>query len=406
MNEPMTLCISLGGSRLEVGLIVNIASEPKYFGTGSVNWRQELASVSPSARALCDLVTSLASKILKHSRQEFRKDLKIGVAFPGPHVGGTWCSNNLTDDFRDGIRLEGLLNEALGAEFGECLFRPVVVFDAQADAGGELYHPDGVFKFHDPVSGSCVLNVATGIAAGFVDSKCRWGVLHTSDDFKKSTLGRFDAGGGQLGRHLFVDPEGNWSYHYRPFGQVPKNVPGIRMTDFLSGPALSARLVLEAVRLGKQVVDGAGVFEWVESEAKRLLDQSNGEILPTLQEMSSLIRANPEPLSRLILAWADRALKDQDTPHSLREMLFDFREIVASDFGRALAILQLEQGWDHFSHRIVLTGGVGQNLFVGSDQLFLPRISSFLSPDTTLVRSRLSGGGERAAWFFHRGVFG
>lgn len=403
----MTICVSLGGSRLEVGLLSGQPNSPRYVGSGSVDWRRELIGSAPSARALCDVVASLTAVLFENLADAMGENLSLGVAFPGPQANGVWFSNNLTDDFRGGVPLERLLKKALQERCGLVCSRLVILLDAQADAGGEVYHPDGVLRKCGPVESACVLNVATGIAAGFVNAGCQWGVLHTTSEFKAATDGCFDDGGGQLGRHLFVSCDGEWTYHYRPFGQTASDVSGIRMTDYLSGPALTARLAIELVCRGERVGDGRKEFSWVESEARRLCDHKKGD-LPTeaaLLELGALIRANCRPVSRLVLAWADRSLEDSSTPCSLRQALHDYHETVACDFGRALAVLQREHGWERFGRRIVMTGGVGQNLFARSGQSFMSRIGSFLHPDTVLVRSRVVGGGERAAWFFHRGVF-
>ncbi len=403
----VTICVSLGGSRLEVGLLSDQPSSPRYVGSGSVDWRRELIGSAASARALCDVVASLTATLIENLTDAMSENLSLGVAFPGPQANGVWFSNNLTDDFRGGVPLERLLKVALQERCNLMCPRLVILLDAQADAGGEVYHPDGALRESGPMESACVLNIATGIAAGFVDAGCQWGVLHTTSEFKAATNGCFDNGGGQLGRHLYVSCDGEWTYHYRPFGQTASEVSGIRMTDYLSGPALTARLALELVRRGERVGDGWREFSWVESQARRLCEHKEDDLQPdsALGELGALIRANCEPVSRLVLAWADRSLGDSSTPCSLRQALHDFRETVACDFGRALAVLQSERGWERFGRRIVMTGGVGQNLFARSGQSFMSRIESFLHPDTVLVRSRLVGGAERAAWFFHRGVF-
>jgi hypothetical protein len=285
--------------------------------------------------------------------------------------------------------------------------RIVIVLDAQADAGAELYHPDGALAETKSLDCASVINIATGIAAGFVDPTSRWGVLNTENEFKIATHGCFDSGGGQLGRHLFASFDGRWTYHYRPRGQIASSVDGVRMTEYLSGPALTARLALELVRRGERFGCEQKDFGWAEKEAKRFLDRSAAvnQLRTDVSELSTIIRENGGAVSGSLLGWADQMLDDKSLSIPLYSILHSFRETVMQDFGRALSVFQSERGWQRFSRNIVLTGGVGQNLFRQTGSWFVSRIGEFLYPNTLLVRSRLVGGGERSAWFFHAGVF-
>lgn len=415
----VTLCVSLGGSRLEVGLMEDRASGSEYVGSGSVNWRVEMQRLSGtgagSSKVLSELIGRSASLLIGQSRVGRTSGLNIGIAFPGPGTNKRWFSNNLTDDFREGVALDQILRRALSASCSPAkIQRLVIVLDAQADAGGELHHPMGTLVGLGQGESACVLNVATGVAAGFVsgtpqDSKLR--VLRTASDFASCTAGLYDEGAGQLGRHLIVSIDRrDWTYHYRPHGGMADRVDGVRLTDYLSGPALTARLGLHlAERCEGCRLDGGVELAWLLREARRLLTSTERVEQPqqgcVQVKLTAHVRSAPSSVSAVVLDWADRGISNPNTEPGLRRLLVQFRDTVAGDFGKALATWQSVRGWDRLSRRIVLTGGVGQRLFRRSTEEFVSGIRSVLAPGTVLVRSSLEGGCERAAWFFHCDVF-
>lgn len=400
-----TICISFGGTHLSVGLLDD---EQGYVSTGTVNWRAQTNEWSPAtdARALLAItVASLArltSRILKYPA----KDYNVGVAFPGPFDNGLWFSNNLTDDFRDGLPLEQLLRCAIRAAQLSAPANLVVTLDAQADAGGELHHQAGALWRAEPGTGACVINVATGIAAGFIcpagQGRSSCFVARSEEDFNRLTGGRFDAGAGQLGRHLFAVRGGQfWQYCYEPGGRVRSAISGHRLSDYLSGPAVAARFSLRLAALGDDIPTDDGVVASIEF-ARKLLD-GRSPTADSLAEMTRFLRASVAPAVRNLITAAGVWSGGSE---ARRRMLSDFRTEIADDWAGALRAWQEVEGWGRVNRSIVLTGGVGQNLFRAADPSFIRRIASGLLDGTRLTRSILEDGCERATWFFHKEVFG
>lgn len=409
-----TVCVSLGGSHVEVGVIDPLNG---YHGSGSVNWRSTLrVTGSPAIPTAADLSTLIAhiSRDLLGPRLTTNVDrLNVGIAFPGPNVDGRWHSNNLTDDFRNGVPVEQLLRAALASSFDRIRIGQVIAaLDAQADAGGEVFHPDGALHGLAPEQGACVLNIATGVAAGFViapvDTRGQAFVIRTPDEFSAFTDGLYDNNAGHLGRHLIVDVEGvAWRYAYMPAGQLVPDGTRIRLSDVISGPALAARwaqLVINR-KLAAHIPENEQSM-WLLQRARHNRDARGMRGLRAHLGLAAQVRDTHKTVSAEVLEWTDRAMVDPSTPTRTRMSLYEFRDDVARNLGDALACWQNADGWRRFSSKIVLTGGVGQKVFRRTDTEFLRLLRTPLANGTELVRSTLEGGCERAAWFFDRGVFG
>jgi hypothetical protein len=337
----------------------------------------------------------------------------VGIAFPGPNVDGRWYSNNLTDDFRDGVRLEQIVRAALvractGIEIGQV----IAVLDAQADAGGEVFHPDGALHRLIPGQGACVLNIATGVAAGFVTASVsdsgRPFVLRSAEEFSAFTARMYDNNAGHLGRHLVSNVDGAvWRYEYMPAGRLVADADSVRLSDVVSGPALAARWALRVIDRGLDgdIHENAHI-SWLLKQARQNRDpRTNGDLRGHLG-LAAHIRKSHEPVSAEVLDWIDSVMVEPSAPTRTRTFLHDFRNEIARNLGGALACWQAADGWTNFRDTIVLTGGVGQKAFRRTDSTFLAQLRMPLATGTQLMRSTLEGGCERAAWFFDRGVFG
>jgi hypothetical protein len=407
-----TLCISLGGSRLEVGLF---DPEYGYRGGGIVRWRSILRSRYPrgasTAQTLAELAACAARGLIGPDGQKQIRSLNVGIAFPGPNVNGLWYSNNLTDDFRRGIPIDQVVRGAVDTACSPVqVDRVATVLDAQADAGGEIFHPLGSLSSF-PHKGACVLNLATGVAAGFITVKSGESgqpfVLQSEEEFSSYTNGAYDANSGQVGRHLIVDIDGRtWEYCYLPKGSMVEGIPGFRLSDYISGPALASRLAQQLANLGlSSEVYGNEHLEWLFRESARICNENLGGARAH-SDLVACVRLSERPISAEVLDWADRGILDTSLDIQIRRVLSKFRDDVAHDLGRALACWQSAKGWERFSRKIVLTGGVGQKAFVRTNAEFLSRMGSCLLEDSDVTRSKLENGCERVAWFFHLGVFG
>ncbi len=406
MSQRLSVvCLSLGGTKLEVGALTRGG---RFFSSPPLIWRRDSTFGDcvddPGPGRFCRALAKWVADFLEQQGFALSDAATLGIPFPGPRKGELWFSNNLTRVFIQGVALEREMNRAVTALTGSGGPRARVVFDAQCDAGGELYHPDGrLTSFRQ--GGATVLNVATGIAAGFVrDSR----VLVTDGDFERRISPAYDSGGGQLGRHLWYYPETReWTYHYRPKGRTPHlPAPAARMTEWLAGPALAARLLHH---LGQE--DLPRRSDWTVSAVtfSRLREvQSEIRRRWLAGEPASsarYLRGIPDALSGAALAWADE-VASSERPADLASQIVDFGREIAVDFAGALRAWMASPGWQLFGGRIVLTGGAGIRFLAGCDAMpeksFLRRLAGHLPAHCYIERSLLHGATEREAYFFYR----
>ncbi len=403
------VCLSLGGTKVEVGALTQRAT---YLASPAIHWRDSPAF----SRLLDDVEASHFCEVFIRHIEEFLErqgytlaDVGVlGVAFPGPQDDGRWYSNNLIPAFRKGVVLERALAAAL-ARLNTTAVAPLVrvLFDAQCDAGGELYHLQGRLRSHGglpPPRTATVLNVASGIAAGFV----REGKVLVDDrDFRIRVHGAYDGGAGQLGRHLWYDPDqGQWRYHFCPRGRTPDiDPPATRMTERLSGPALAARLVL---RLG-----GSGLLPhrgiWTVSGVTTLDVAALYQLIATcdpnreLAPAAQAVRYASRPVAGAILTWADDIYR-RGSPPLLAACIQAFAAEVAAEFAGALTAWMSAPGWEDYGRYIVLTGTVGIRFLASSDAIpqrsFLHTLGAWLPAGCRVERSRLLGAAERECYLF------
>ncbi len=402
------ICLSLGGTKLQVGALTE---KNGFVSSPEIVWRSEKTFQEcmddPSSQRFCQALAWFIQEFLDQHGLSLAEVGIVGVPFPGPHTGRLWFSNNLTAAFRNGVDLEAELSVALSRLSSASLPpRVKVVFDAQCDAGGELYHPLGRLQGKGDSEGAnaTVLNIATGIAAGFVENNQ---VLIEDADFKRVVDVRYDAGAGQLGRHLwYFHDERLWRYCFLPFGQTPVIKDATRMTDRLSGPALAGRLLY---RLGQ-----SGLLEsddWVSSDVPFSVISSvhkpiSGKNLETdCAEIACMIRASQLPLATALLHWADERMASSE-PSRFGYVLQAFCQEVSRELAAALNTWLVAPGWRKFGRRIVLTGGVGIWFLASTDysadpsHAFPKLLEAELPPGCQVWRSRLSSATEREIRLF------
>ncbi len=411
------LCLSLGGTKIQIGALtefgVCLSSEELY-------WRShpefQDSLQDDHAETFCRAVAGQVSLFLAHRGYRLDDVGVVGVPFPGPGVGDYWKSNNLTPAFQrePGVALARDLSCAL-AEASPWNAPPAVrvALDAQCDAAGELEHPLGRLRPAPgaaPVPKATVFNVATGIAAGFVKA----GVVLVEDSDFAAIDKSYDSGAGQVGRHLWYFPSdhssaGRWAYNFRPRGEQPaRPPPAIRLTDYLSGPALATRLLLE---LGS-MEDFPQLPEWDETQltvaelarahaALRQAGAANG-----LSGAVQRLRQAEKSVARAVLTWADRVYARNGSDPA-DKVVAAFARTVADDLAGALRAWMSAPGWEPFGRRIVLTGGAGIKFLASSDddtrRGFLSLLSGCLRNDSQIERSRLHSAVERECYFFLNG---
>jgi hypothetical protein len=399
------VCVGLGGTKIEIGLLTG---DQRFFSSGEILWRSRPEFTghydAVDIVGFCDKLASLADALLRTNGFSWANIGVVGVPFPGPQSGKLWYSNNLTRAFLDGAPLE----EALAAAIrritqGGPVPEVRVVLDAKCDAGGELYHPDGKLYREPPLRAS-VFNVATGIAAGLIYGG---GVLLSNEDFRTHVGARYDSGAGQLGRHLWYDPFcSRWSYHYRAEGLTPEVAPpAIRMTDYLSGPAVAGRLLHrlgDAGLLSNVSVDqtaAALTLEKIYRQSRR-----DGPEESNLRSAIAL-RSAPAVLATSLLSWLDAAYAATlgQEMHAVAEALVG--EVI-TDFAGALRAWLADLDWRHWVGPIVFTGGFGLRFIAQSDgdpeRSFCRRLQRLMPPDTIICRSHLHHGTLREAYLFQR----
>ena len=331
------VAISVGGTKLAWGFL---AGDRLVYESGKIAWQDLMADAAggPPERIL-EMIAGKTEELL--ARQGLQPS-GVGLAWPGP---GDYDQGIVSATFLPGFEafpLKTSLGQVLHRVFGKPV--PVtLMLDAVADLLGEVRSPEG--GLHGRGDGM-VLNLATGVAAGLLAD----GHIVTSDGDRGIA-----AGLGQLGRHLIRRPDGSWEHRPTRDGSVaPHDRAGgeLRMTDFLGGPALARR-------------------------ARRELDQ------PGAGEAAAPRNILEE--RRLLQSLSDRA-RDGDAP-AVR-----FVQQTAREIGAALRVFL--SAYPRFGDRIVLVGGVGENLGLGSDgqpDLFVRQIdeSRGAGPQQETVRSRL-----------------
>lgn len=401
------VCLSLGGTKIQIGALPHAG---ECLHTPELLWRTEPdfaeALNHGDAADFCSALIARVRGFLESHGYALSDVGVLGVAFPGPNNGQGWHSNNLTPPFARpaGVPLEDELIRAMhGLE--TALPQVRVALDAQCDAAGELRHPNGCLKDTQPTGSATVLNIATGIAAGFIrDNR----VLSSDREFA-SIDGRYDSGAGHLGRHLWRYSEAGgsrWEYHFQPRGGQIDPPPGaVRFTDCLSGPALAARLLLALM----ESQDPTESPDWAGEEFGPVETRRHREVLQQLHETSGIrgagqyMRGEAKGLAKAVLEWADRVYAN-DRSSKWSTAVTEFARTIASELGGALSTWLAAPGWLPFGRHVVLTGGVGIHFLKqsagDSERGFLQLLSRHVPSSVRLHRSKLSSAVERECYNF------
>jgi hypothetical protein len=411
-EHPLSVvCLSLGGTKIEIGLLTRdgvFRSSPELY------WRESSLFArfmnDADASRFCDALARWLSDFLAGEGYALSDARIIGIPFPGPKDGEMWYSNNLISAFRQGVPLDYEITNALSRLCDTNLAPPVrVILDAQCDAGGEIFHPAGWFSYRSgdaPPRAATVLNIATGIAAGFID---KGQVLVNDEDFKCHIDPAYDGGAGQLGRHLYYYPDlKRWEYHFWPHGQLPPiGGSAIRMTERLSGPALAARLLLQLGRRGLLNADTWTTPELSFSEIEELYALiASHDPDRDVAAATQAVRNASHPLAGAVLERADY-IYQSGVPYIVASCIHTFATQIAAELAAALRAWMNAPGWSHFGRQIVLTGGAGIRFLASSDaipgQSFLAALETALSAGSRVRRSRLLSATERECYLFlHR----
>ena len=309
-SRSVYVAISVGGTKLAWGFV---AGDRLVYESGKIAWQDLLvrAAEAPPGRVL-EVIAGRTQELLA---QQGLEPTGVGLAWPGP---GDYERGIVSATFLPGFEafpLKAALSEVLQRRFG----RPVPVtlmLDAVADLLGEVRSPEGGLYGR---SDGMILNLATGVAAG---------LLADGHDVNSDLPRGITAGLGQLGRHLIRRPDGRWDHRPTRDGSVaPHDRAGgeLRMTDYLGGPALARRTRQELG--GPGAADGARDIE----EERRLL-----------QSLSERARSGDQQAARFV-------------------------QQAARDIGAALRVFLTS--YPRFGDRIVLVGGVGENLGLPADGL-------------------------------------
>jgi predicted NBD/HSP70 family sugar kinase len=335
-TRAVYVAISVGGTKLAWGFL---AGDSLVYESGKIPWQDLLPGAGREAPAR--ILEMIAGKTRELLAGQGLEPVGVGLAWPGP---GDYEQGIVSATFLPGFEafpLKASLGEVLQRVFG----RPVPVtlmLDAVADLLGEVRSPEGGLR--DRPDGM-ILNLATGVAAGLLAD----GHIVTSDLPRGIT-----AGLGQLGRHLIRRPDGNWDHRPTRDGSVaPHDRAGgeLRMTDYLGGPALARRVRRELA------VEAPG------DEAGRDIQEERR----LLQSLSERARAGDPAATRFV-------------------------QQAGADIGAALRVFLAS--YPRFGDRIVLVGGVGENLGLpagAQPDRFVREIDEARGarPDQVTVRSRL-----------------
>ncbi len=406
LGYPLSvICLSLGGTKVEIGVLTRdetFFSSPEFYWRESPQFAEMVNDINASR--FCDALARWVSNFLGEHGYILSDVRIIGMPFPGPKDGELWYSNNLIRAFQQGVALEREMADALSRLSSTKRTPSVrVIFDAQCDAGGELFHPAGRFSSQSsdtPPLAATVLNIATGIAAGFIKEGR---VLVSDEDFQAHVNREYDGGAGQLGRHLLYHPdESKWEYRFQPHGRTP-DIAGsaTRMTERLSGPALAARLLLQLGNSGLLDARAWTVSDIPFSEIEELY-----RLLASLQDIvgaAQAIRGTSRPVAGALLGWADDVYYC-GAPSVIVSCIHRFTTEVAAELAAALCAWMSAPGWASFGKRIVLTGGAGIHFLASSDavpaQSFLRALESALPIGCRVERSRLLRATERECYLF------
>jgi hypothetical protein len=308
------------------------------------------------------LIARQARRVLAEANLTPERVVQVGVAWPGPGVGGRWeatfipgCQSPqpITD------LLRAALTTVCGSGFAAT---PItIVLDAVAraagetQAGGALHDPPG-----HPTSNALLVNVATGIAGALVENG-------------SVVLSHRELGDpyGQFGRFLLFNTNTReWRWRSTRDGSVPACFPGeVRWTRHCAGPAIARRIARACQELGVRTEENQSV-----AEALRYYAGESESRIPHFETT--------------LLTWAT-----EESRRAPKGPLGALLGQLAEEFGSALSVLTKEVFAGEQIRKVVLAGGVGENFGRGEEpgeDRLIEDIRRTLGPEGPMVcRARL-----------------
>ncbi len=392
----MLICLSLGGTHLQVGLM----HSGNYYARPTVLWRERIETAR--AQSAADLVVTACTEaraLILAEGINYREPMRLGLSFPGPFHNRKWFSNNLTDDFQSGVDLVSLTKQV----FSNCGFDIVkidCVLDAQADAGAEVFHPAGSLV-GEHIGRATVLNFATGVAAGLVspkDAKVSGRVLTTERDFTLHFGEGFDGGVGQIGRHLLFEvASGSWNYLFQRDGRTSEQRGAIRLSEYLSGPGITSRYILAFANEYKECLETLMLDRQTQLDIESLLTQEpNLDVL--IPKLNKIIRYHGGTVVRRALEKISEFTQSSDSRKKL--LVTHLFEEIVQNYEDILLVLNEVDNWKPFLSSVVITGGVGQNIFNIRNFDLVTELSNRLGANISIKRSSLNDSCDRVCHYY------
>ncbi len=436
-----TLLISLGATKIEVALKTQGVTPPtRYLAAAQEQIAEQIATASSKLEGSLVLAGQLLKQLLEEhlvDRDRYGTLTKVGVSWPGPKFDNrllsSFLGNMKYDDVKERIwkTLGGLdMPWASGAAWlnpEQIDIRP----DAEVIAMAEERHPQGALTGSDSNAPAMVLNIGSGICAGFNAAAKVDGVEQRKKSPERALAGA-------IGRWLRIDVvTGRVTPCWEKVlvGQASTPQPLETVDDFLddkgSGPRLSASLstIALALRLLRQLAHAEVIRHPGPEEARASKKLLRCMMMPPVSEdflFSKPVSGHNKPLFEVLTtepyATAHACIKklrhqvnrfelfnyvsqagfrrDGDNGGHLdsRCVIRDFVIEVAGDLAATLSAIEqcapsigLDPGTTRYC---VLTGSIGRDFGRDEDDLLLRTLSDLLPKPHTVVRSNLAAVAE------------
>lgn len=351
--EIPELAVSVGGTKLYVGLVAG-RSPSVIARSGRIEWDR---AVTSGIETFVELIARQTRLLLEGSNLPPERVEQVGVAWPGPGIGGRWEATFIPE-CQSPQPIVDMLRTALmkicGSGFAAT---PItIVLDAVARAAGETQTGGALYCPPDHrTSNALLINVATGVAGAIVENGR---VLLSHREFGEPY--------GQFGRFLLFDTNTKeWKWRPTRDGSVPTCFPQeVRLTRHCAGPALARRIARACQEFGIRGEENQSV-----AEALRYCAGESESRIPRYETT--------------LLTWA--TAESYRAPES---QLGEFIGRLAEEFGNALRVLTREVFAEERIKKIVLAGGVGENFGGGENpnqDKLIENIRRALGPEVPVV---------------------
>lgn len=359
--------ISMGGTKMAVGAVSPeglIGQRPRF------HWSEELQRLGeiPSPETLVDLFLHEIERLLAEFNLEPAALKEVGVAWPGP---GDYEKGIVSATFVPGFT-NYPLKETLEIRLKERFHREIPVqirLDVMAGLRGEQIDEKGNMRNEE---NGMVLNLATGIAAALVKNGKLIDEMEYQPLQEGGTAVSIKNGFGQLGRHLIRLDNGTWDYRPTPHGEVAKHNTQngeTRMTDWLGGPALARRFMLQ-VSLHPQYFGPKAFNKSIAEIEARLNAGRDADLERHVLEQITILAKQQNPIA------------------------INFIRNAGQDAGEAIRTFLEAYPNEAFHKKIVVIGGIGENLGLNvlpnekGEDIFVHALRKFSKQDN-LIRSPL-----------------